>query len=192
MSTEKTATNFARFVTSVIFIVIVVAVGFYLLRGCKQENVSEDKFQQESRQQKKENWYQYESIGLIQARLVRLANNGCEAPFKECLYPDSAKWHIFDIMDRDKIPFGTAGLMSVDQLNELADMAEGRIASQKLAYLKERGIKFPSDIYLLQDICVQVYFHKRLFRDGNPTEAELKQLLPPGVTKLRQCDWKDN
>ena len=193
MSTEKTATNFARFVTSIIIIAAVVVVGFYLYRGCNQNGASVEKFQQKSSQRERENWYQYQSIGMLQARLVQLANKGCEVPFKECLHPSSAKWNIFDIMDREKIPFGTNGVMSPEKLDQLVEMAEGRIASQKLAYLKAQGgVKFPSDLYLLQNICYQLYTDKRPILGSNPTVAELKQLLPPGITKVNQCEWKDN
>ena len=195
MSTEKTATNFARLVTSMIVIAVVLVVGFYLYQGCNQQRMSEEKFQkQESRQQSEpEYWHQYHSIGMLQARLVQLANKGCEVPFKECLHPSSAKWRIFDIMDREKIPFGTNGVMSPDMLDQLVDMGEKLIARQKFAYLKAQGgVKFPSDIYLLGSVCRNVYEYKQLLLSSNPTDAELKQLLPPGITKVYGCERKDN
>jgi hypothetical protein len=195
MKTEKTAINFARLVVSIIFIAAMVAAGLYLYQSCNQENVSDGKSGKEFSSQKheKESWYHYPSIGLIQARLVQLANRGCETPFNECLHPSSAKWQILNIMNRDKIQFGTPGLMSLDKLDQLVAMADERIVDQELAYLKAQGgVKFSSDLSLLQAICYTVYDSKRPFLGYRPTDAELKELLPPGATVLSGCEWKDN
>jgi hypothetical protein len=195
MTKDRTAVNFTRLVTSIIFIAMVLVICFYIFQSCGDANsASKGRAQKEFRRSYPvESWNQYDCLQLIQARLVRLANKGCEAPFKDCLYARDVEWYILDLMDRDNIPFGTSGLMSQDRINQLVDMAEGRIASQKLTYLKMHGgVKFASDIDLLRDVCYQVYERRGLVLGGNPTEAELKQLLPAGVTKVRWCAWKDN
>ena len=92
-------------------------------------------------------------------------------------------------MDREKIPFGE---VTIDTLAELQAQADVRIASQKFAYLKAKGgVKLPSDLNWLNDVCWQVYVRERPLLGGNPTDAELKQLLSPSVTKVPLCNWKD-
>ncbi len=193
MSKDKTALNFARFVTSILIILTVLVFGFWFYQSCNQKRASEEELQQTYGYMERENWYQYPSVALIQARLIQLANRGCEVSFKSCLHPGSAQFHIFGVMDRNRIPFGASGLMPQDKFDQLVGMATERIASQKLAYLKAQGgVRFPSDLDLLGDVCWQVYKHKRSLLGYNPTDEELKQLLPPSITKVVGCEWKDD
>ncbi len=122
--------------------------------------------------------------------LQEIAYHGCEASeFESCIRPSVAKQHVLDAMDREKIAFGTRGVTQA-KLDELETKAEVRIASQKLAYLKANGgVKLPSDLKLLSDVCMQVYVYNRKFLGDNPTDEELKQLLPSGITKVDWCYW---
>lgn len=123
------------------------------------------------------------------AELAELADKGCKVSFDECLRPLTAKMRIMDAMDREKIAFGTHGVTQA-KLDELEARAMALIASQKYAYLRANGgAKYPSDLALLEDVCYQVYLYRRPLPGGNPTNEELKQLLPPGVTKVTGCKW---
>lgn len=126
-------------------------------------------------------------------QLQELVDKGCQVPFEDCLYPWEAEQKVFDAMDREKIEFGTRGVTH-GKLDELEELAQARIASQKFEYLKANGgAIFPSELELLNDVCRQVYFRGRWFLDSTPpTDAELKELLPPGVTKTDSCYWDEN
>lgn len=131
----------------------------------------------------------YPSFERACTELAELADKGCKVSFDECLRPLTAKMRVMDAMDREKIAFGTHGVTQA-KLDELEARAMALIASQKYAYLKANGgAKYPSDLALLEDVCYQVYLYRRPLPGGNPTNEELKQLLPPGVTKVTGCKW---
>lgn len=125
------------------------------------------------------------------AHLQALAQNGCEVPFEKC-YLLSARAQVLEAMDREDIAFGVGGV-TLDDIEKLTLQAEIRIASQKFAYLKASGgAKRPSDLKLLEEVCEHVYFYKQKIIPNHPTDAELKQLRPPGVTKVLWCYWGRN
>ena len=127
------------------------------------------------------------------SQLQELADNGCPVSFSFCdqvIY--DAQSRVLRERKREKIEFSTHGVTQAN-LDELKVKVRVRIASQKLAYLKAKGgAKLPSDIQLLEYICFEVYVYKRQLLGGNPTDAELKQLLPPGITKVTACLWDEN
>ena len=101
-----------------------------------------------------------------------------------------AKWYVLKAMEREKIEFGAHSVTEAE-LNELEAMAEARIATQKFEYLKAKGgAKLPAELAWLGEICEQVYLKKRPLVGGNPTDEELKRLLPPGVKAGDSCRWK--
>lgn len=118
-----------------------------------------------------------------------LAEKGCTVSFEDCRHtPFAAIWRVEQAMNREKIAFGTHDVTQ-SKLDQLKAQAEVKIANQQLAYLKAQGgAKLPSDLDLLEDVCYQVYVKKRAL-DGNPTEAELKRLVPQGVTYVAYCRW---
>ena len=133
------------------------------------------------------------SFELALSQLQELADTGCPVSFSYCddvIY--SAQSRVYREMKRGKIEHSTHGVTQT-QLVELKYKVRVRIASQKLAYLKARGgAKLPEDIQLLSYVCIEVYVYKHHLLGGNPTDAELKQLLPPGVTNVTGCWWKEN
>ncbi len=144
---------------------------------------------EDTTQQKLQDKY-YPTYEQARERLYELAQYGVHAPFKDYLVPSMVRYYVLHAMNREDIAFGTGG-MTMDEIDKLTTKAEVKIAGQKLAYLKANGgVKRPSDLELLQDVCEQVYLYKhRSLIEGTPTDEELKQLLPPGVTYVRWCHW---
>ena len=152
----------------------------------KQEESQFDQFHKELREKYNPTFQQ------AIAHLYELAQNGCQAPFKDCPVPFRMKRQVLEAINRENIAFDEVSFTK-DDLEKLATIAELRIAGQKLAYLKANGgAKRPSDIELLKDVCREVYLYKRWsLREGIPTDEELKQLLPLGVTYVPWCHWPD-
>ena len=187
-----------------VFVVLTVGVDYMINPGSdKTYLVSEDasqqeaslameKSQREARQRTKEYMEKYyPTYDQAVAQLQRLAQNGCEVPFDKCLHPLSVRSNLLYAMKDEDIAFGSGGV-TLDDIEKLMVRAEIRIASQKFAYLVSiGGVKRPSDIKLLEDVCAQVYIYKRklIYMNGDPTDSELKKLVPSGVTHVRGCNF---
>lgn len=180
MSTSEENTqklNWTTFVTKLALIltittVVVLCFSIYLIKKEFQEK-------------------HYPSFALAKAQLQALAEHGCKVPFEDCLRPSKAKLRVQNAMDRENIAFAHG--MTQVELDQLEIHAEVQIAFQKFNYLKAiGGVKRPSDLKLLEEVCRQVYYYEQKLLPNHPTDSELKQLRPPGVMKVNFCLWDHN